>query len=233
MTSTECVQNRGVRFSGPSLGGARDTGRQDGSACSPSCLGDSRWARAALRIARRSAPEVNLCTYAFGSVARLAPVVPARSCSMTDRLDEAGLWGRGSVVRTRSRRPNGPNRNPRAAPALLAPRRSPRSAPMVPRAAALASAITHMAFILSRGPSDLWVFGNRIARCRKCKAHRKSGPMRTRDRPVPLTTSPHLVSGRWVKVRACSIAERRVCDLDAPGDDRTVRGQGDGFPALT
>lgn len=176
--------------------GCRDPGRQDGSACSPSCLGDSRWARAALRIARRSAPEVNLCTYAFGSVARLAPVVPARSCSMTDRLDEAGLWGRGSVVRTRSRRPNGPNRNPRAAPALLAPRRSPRSAPIVPRAAALASAITHMAFILSRDPSDLWVFGNRIDA--GASARRTGSPARCVPAIAPFPDNQPALSQRSV-----------------------------------
>jgi hypothetical protein len=39
-----------------------------------------------------------------------------------------------------------------------------------------------------------------------------------------------LVSGRRVRVRACSIPQRRVSDLDAPGADRIIKRQGDGAP---
>ncbi len=53
-------------------------------------------------------------------------------------------------------------------------------------------------------------------------------PEKGHNSPDPLTTSPHLAGGRWVKGRACSIAERREAPLRHRSLTRhsSVRGSG-------
>lgn len=50
--------------------------------------------------------------------------------------------------------------------------------------------------------------------------------------PRPPDNQPALGQRSVGQGSSCSVAEQGVCDLDAPGDDRTVRSQGDGVPAL-